>query len=184
MMKAKFPGLLLLLLAALFFTCKKNDITRTDQTEVPDFQNRVTYSASGFVTDENNAAVEGATVKMGTSTTLTDEFGYFSFTDVQVVKNAGVITVKRNGYFNGIRTVTAEEGKPAFVRIKLSPKTIIGNIDAAAGGIVAGTNGLSVSLPPQGVVEAGSGATYTGPVNVFARWLDPSSSDILNTMPG
>ncbi len=182
-MKIKLHAFFILAFSILLLTCKKSDVSGP-QTEVPDFQNRVVASASGFVTDENNAAVAGAQVSMGGYSSYTDEFGYFSFNNVPVVKNAGVIKVTHYGYFAGIRTFTAEEGKDAFVRIRLSPKTEVGNIDAASGGTATDLNGLSVSLPADGVVDAQSGAAYSGPVSVFARWLDPSSREIFSTMPG
>src|SRR5699024_8225092 len=104
-MKIKIHALIIFLFSALFFcACKKNDLGVDLPAELPDFSTRITASASGFVTDENDLPVAGALVKMGTGTTTTDEFGFFQFRNGQVVKNAGVITVTRSGYFTGTRT--------------------------------------------------------------------------------
>lgn len=173
--------LLCVMFAVLLLTaCKKNDAPRP---EFPDFETKVNINLNGVVLDENNNVVQGATVKAGNQTTVTDDYGLFSFTNVQVVKNAAVVTVTHSGYFPGIRTFIAEAGKPAEVRIKLLPKTVIGTIDAAAGGTATDANGLSVALPPNGVKTA-AGADYNGTVTVVARWINPASDDISLTMPG
>lgn len=149
----------------------------------PDLTTKIASAVSGFVTDETNAAVQGATVQFGTSTTTTDKYGYFEFSNVQVVKNAAVVTVLKSGYFKGIKTYIATENKTAFFRIKLLPKTTQGNFDAATGGIVTLTNGLLVSFPAA-AVKLAAGGSYTGQVSVAAQWINPTANDLVNTMPG
>jgi hypothetical protein len=126
----------------------------------------------------------GATVQFGSSTITTDKYGYFESRNVQVVKNAAVVTVTKAGYFKGIKTYIAAEGKSAFFRIKLMPKTNIGTINAASGGIVALPNGLSVKLVAGSVVNAASNAAYSGTVNVAAYWINPIAADLNRIMPG
>ena len=149
----------------------------------PDLTTKIASAVTGFVTDETNAAVEGATVQFGTSTTTTDKYGYFEFSNVQVVKNAAVLTVIKPGYFKGIKTYIAAENKSAFFRIKLLSKTAQGSFDAATGGTVTLTNGLSVSFPAA-AVKLAAGGTYTGQVTVAAQWINPAANDLINTMPG
>ncbi|MFT3683098.1 MAG: hypothetical protein QM791_22755 [Ferruginibacter sp.] len=150
----------------------------------PDLTTRITSSITGFVTNENDAVVEGATVKAGTITATTDKYGYFEIKSAQVVKNAAVVTVTKPGYFNGIKTYVATENKGAFFRIKLLPKTNGGTVDAASGGTVTLSNGLAVTLPANGVVNAVTNAAYTGQVNIAAQWLNPVAADLGKTMPG
>lgn len=149
----------------------------------PDLATKIASSVSGYVTDETDAAVQGATVQVGGTTTTTDKYGYFAVSNVQVVKNAAVVTVTKPGYFNGIKTYIAAAGKSAFFRIKILPKTPQGNFDAATGGTVTLTNGLSIAFPANAVKLAAGGA-YTGQVTVAAQWLNPTSSDVIKTMPG
>jgi len=150
----------------------------------PDLSAKVNASVSGFVTDETDAAVNGATVQVGASTTTTDKYGYFAVNDVDVVKNAAVVTIIKPGYFKGIKTYIATAGKKAFFRIKLLPKTNAGNFDAAAGGVVTLTNGLSINFPAGAVVVAATSAAYTGQVSVAAQWINPTSNDLNRVMPG
>ena len=121
---------------------------------LPDLTSKVASTVSGFVTNENNTAVQGASVQVGNTTVTTDAFGYFSVYNTQVTKNAAVVTVTKAGYFKGIKTYIAETGKSAFFRIKLIPKSNAGSFDAATGGTVSATGGLSILFPANAVVNA------------------------------
>ena len=177
--------IILLLAAGIFITsCRKNDSTNNNSI-VPDLTTKVQSSVSGFVTDENNVAVEGATVTVGASTVSTDTFGHFEVRNVDVVKNAAAVTITRIGYFKAIKTYIAEQGKATFFRIKLLPKANAGTIDAAAGGNVTLTNGMKVSIPANAAaINTATGAAYTGQINVAAQWIDPTGTDLNKTMPG
>ena len=176
----------LLLLAALvvsFGSCQK-ELSGTNNPAEADLGTKVRSNVSGFVTDENDAPVQGAAVKVGGQTITTDEYGYFEAGNAEVTKNAATVTVNKAGYFPGIRTYIAAANKAAFVRIKLLPKDNAGVINAATGGEVTLSNGLKIGLPANAVVNAASGTAYTGTVNVAAKWLDPTAADIDRIMPG
>ncbi|MEO8768837.1 MAG: carboxypeptidase-like regulatory domain-containing protein [Ferruginibacter sp.] len=189
-LKKKFYlPLIAMMSVAFFFSCQKNiDHVTPDPTNpqgvTPDLTTRVNSSVSGFVTDENNAAVNGATVNVGTMSTMTDEYGYFEVKNVQVVKTAAVVTITKAGYFKGIKTYAATTDKAAFFRIKLIPKTPGGTISATAGGNVTLSNGLIIALPANGVVIAAGSAAYTGTVHVAVSWINPQAADLTQIMPG
>ena len=48
---------------------------------------------------------------------------------------------------------------------------------SAGGGAVTLSNGAKIVLPANGVVKAAGGA-YSGTINVYAAYIDPTSSDI------
>lgn len=173
-------------MCVFFFSCQK-DFSGSNGTgsETADFTSKVTASlVSGFVTNDNNNAVMGATVRLGTNTVTTDKYGYFEFRNTEVIKTAALVTVTHSGYFNGIKTFIGANNKGAFFRVKLIPKTTAGSFNAATGGSVQLTNGLRITLPASGVMNANTLAYYTGNVSVSASWLDPSSLDLPLTMPG
>ncbi len=185
--KAIFQPLLALLAIVLLFSCQKDidqTLPNTPIGTVPDFTSKVNSSVSGFVIDENNAAVIGASVKVGIATTVTDDYGFFEIKNVDVVKTAATVTVTKPGYFNGIKTFIAETNKSAFFRIKLIPKTTAGTINAVTGGNVTLPNGLIVALPANAVVNQAGGAAYSGTVQVAAYWIDPTSPELSSIMPG
>lgn len=168
---------------AVLFSCKKDDIS-IPQPNLPDLQTRISSSVSGFVTDENNEEVPGALVRFGGSNTFTDAYGYFSFEGVEVIKNAAVVTVSHNRYLKGFKTFEAKADKQEFVRIKLSPRTVIGTINAVTGGNVSTPDGFDVAIPANAVVDNSTGAAYSGTITVTGKWLDPTSNDLAETMPG
>ena len=154
-------------------------------TEIqPDLTTTIITSVSGFVTDETGKAVSGAIAQVGTKTTTTDKYGYFEVRNTDVIKNAAFVSVIKSGYFKGIKIYTATAGKAAFFRIKLIPKKNVGSMDAATGGSVALTNGLSILLPANAVVIAATNAAYSGQVQVAASWLNPTAADLNLIMPG
>lgn len=183
--RSVYRNTLFIITAVLFFSCQKEfSIDNGNAVPLPDLKTKISSSVSGFVTDENDAAVKGATVQFGTSTITTDKYGYFEMKNVQVVKDAAVVTVNKPGYFKGIKTYIAKEGKAAFFRIKLIPKTNVGSISGATGGTVALANGLSIVLPAGAVVNAATNTTYTGTVSVAAFWINPEAADLDKIMPG
>ncbi|MBC7937882.1 MAG: hypothetical protein H7Y86_21250 [Rhizobacter sp.] len=187
MRKIFFQNLLLLTALVVSFTsCQKEVSGDTgNPVETPvDLGSKVRTSVSGFVTDENDAPVQSASVKVGIQTVSTDEYGYFKVANVEVSKNAATVNVNKTGYFPGIRTYIAVNNKAAVVRIKLLPKNTAGTVSAANGGTVTLTNGLKINLPANAVVNAGSGAAYTGTINVAAQWINPTASDLDRIMPG
>ena len=186
--KHLYQPLMLIMSVFFFLSCQKDiDLQTTSplpETVTPDLTTRTNSSVSGFVTDENNTAVIGADVKVGNSTTTTDKYGYFEARNADVVKNAALVTVTKPGYFKGIKTYIATEGKSAFFRIKLIPKTTAGTISGSAGGNVTLSNGMIVTLPADAVMNAGTNAAYTGSINVAVTWIDPTSPELNKVMPG
>jgi hypothetical protein len=174
-----------LLCITAFNGCKKSD-SNTDGSLAtpPDLTTKVSSSVSGFVTDENDQAVISASVQFGTATITTDKYGYFEAKNIDVIKDAATVTVTKPGYFKGIKTYIAAAGKAAFFRIKLIPKNIVGTINGSTGGAVTLTNGLSISLPANAIVNNTTNAAYTGTVNVSAYWINPTSADLPQIMPG
>lgn len=176
------------MISIAFFACEKEMSlgvpAKETGADAPDLTTRISSSVSGFVTDENNAAAAGASVSFGASTAVTDSYGYFEIRNVQVVKNAAVVTVTKSGYFPGIKTYAATTGRKAFFRIKLIPKVSSGSFNSSTGGAVTLPSGLGVSLPAGAVVNAATGASYTGVVNVASFWINPAAADLTQIMPG
>lgn len=186
MLKTTLSKIILPVMAILLFASCQKEVSGDGSNTVvmPDFETKVVSSVSGFVTDENDAPVTGASVSAGTGSGTTDEYGFFEIKNTQVVKSAAVVTVNKPGYFKGIKTYMAESGKSAFFRIKMIPKSIAGNVPAATGGIVTLTNGLSISFPADAVVNASTNAPYSGNINVAAHWISPTATDLNLEMPG
>ena len=141
-------------------------------------------TVTGKVVDNNNNAVAGASVKAGNNTTTTDSRGLFRFNNIQLDKYSAVVTVEKTGFFKGYRVFSASANNTNFVKLKLVPKSLIGNIDAVTGGSVSLPDNSKITLPASGVVVRSNNQSYSGSVKVYAAVIDPTSADIAQIVPG
>ena len=189
-MKKMFPLILVILsFTFLLNSCKKNsaveEYVETAHPVTPDLSTQINASVAGFITDETGAPVQGADVKKGTATTVTDAYGYFKLEGIDFAKSAGFVQVTKSGYFTGTRTFLPIAGKETFIRLQLAPKIITGTFSSTTGGIVTTASGASVALPANAIVVASTNAPYTGTVNIAIHWYDPSDMNTTQlTMPG
>jgi len=176
---------LLAISTALFFnSCQKelSGVSGSSFTETPAAK-IITATVQGQVSDENGAIVANASVEVNGSLTTTNKYGVFRFENVSLNQNGGVIKVSKAGYFNGFRSMFYDATNTNFVRIQLMPKQLVGTIDAATGGVVT-VSGASVSLPANGVVKAAGSTAFTGTIQVYAAYMDPTKLSTLSQMPG
>lgn len=143
----------------------------------------VVGSIRGIVVDENNRPVEGAVVTSKTSTTTTDRYGTFRFSNINLSKANGYVKVTKNGYFNGTRTFISTAGRTHNVRIKLLPKANAGTFTGSAGGTINISGGGKLVMPANAITDA-SGNAYAGTVNVAMTWINPTSADLADIVPG
>ncbi len=138
----------------------------------------------GRVLDENDKPVENARVNSGANITNTDINGVFRFDNIQIGKNAGSVSVEKDGYFKATRTMMTVAGAMQYAEIKLIPKTDRGNFASSAGGTISIENGSSVDFAANSILNSASNAAYTGSVHVLGAYLDPTSPLLSLTMPG
>ncbi|MES2777793.1 MAG: carboxypeptidase-like regulatory domain-containing protein [Bacteroidota bacterium] len=186
-MKLKIPALtsFLLLLSAAFWLngCQKEISSESNGFIQAPTEKTINATIEGQVYDENGAPMANAQVSIGTVNGTTDKYGFFRFNGASINQNGGLVKVIKAGYFNGSRSLFYSASETNFVRIQMIPKTLVGTIDAAAGGSVSvSTAGLS--LPANGVAKAASGTAFSGTINVYAAYLDPSLESTLKQMPG
>jgi len=184
----KSSGILFLFLTiATLFSCNKELSNENGGSKViltNDFTTTTTSSVSGFVTDENKIPLTGAIVEFAGSNIITDKYGYFEFSSMEVIQNTAVVKVAMPGYFTLIKTFIATKNKSSFFRIKLSPKKMVGSINSNTGGSVTVANNLTLTIPADGVIDKVTGIKYSGIINIAALWIDPTSNELQNIMPG
>ena len=144
---------------------------------------QVTASVSGIVLDESNAPIANAVITSGTATTTTNNEGLFFFNNVSLSKENGSVTVVKAGYYKGIRSFKTTVGKNHTIRLQLMQRTLSGTVNAAAGGSVAANGGATIVFPANAFVTA-LGAAYTGTVNVYSRWINPTAANLAAIIPG
>ncbi|MFK8102155.1 MAG: carboxypeptidase-like regulatory domain-containing protein [Saprospiraceae bacterium] len=185
-MAFKKIGLLLFACCLILASCKKDpevtEVTPTvDPYNIP--QKIITASLSGTVVLEDGSPAEGATVYVNNSSLTTDENGVFYFKDITMNEYGTFVKVEKPGYFMGAKMVNPKAGQRAITRVRLLTKALAGKFSSVQGGTVMANGNSEISLPPNGVMTKG-GDAYTGNVNVYAKWIDPTGSELEELMPG
>ncbi len=187
-MKRLHSFFLLMTVFSLFlFSCKKNIDTITPPAPGNTFtipvSTPVNGSVAGRVTDENNVAVSGANISCGGLMAVTDDNGVFNIDNVNLDKYVSTVTVTKTGYYKGIRSFSANSTKN-YVDIKLIPKTLSGTFASASTGTITLSNSTEIKFQSNSIIVKSTGAPYTGAVNVYASYIDPTRADIGTIVPG
>jgi hypothetical protein len=143
----------------------------------------VTTNVSGVIIDENGKPVADAEVSVHGETTLTGPDGTFRFDDIQVPGNRCIIQSRKDGYFSGTRALTPDENGQTETRIVLMGSPVTHTFEAGTGSNAALTDGSEVRIPANGLVDD-SGNSYSGPVQMSVRYLDPTAGNFGVLVPG
>jgi hypothetical protein len=180
----RFQGVFLLLVASLFMVQCQRELSHIGQ---PDpgviLPQPVTATLQGNIVNEMGQPEAGVQIRIGNKSATTNASGYFRIADASLDKISAVVTAEKAGYFKAYRTFSATSGTNQ-IAIKLIKKEVAGTVNGAAGGDATLSNGAKVNLKAGGVINAATGALYSGTVNVYASYIDPSSADIAETVPG
>ncbi len=180
-MQKFLAAILLLGVAIMGLNCQK-EVGFTGPAPVNNNQNPINATLQGNIKDESGRPAMGVTIKAGTKTAITNSRGYFRIANAALDKSASLITAEKAGYFKAFRVFGATSGVNQ-VTIQLMRKTLAGSVSTSTGGQVSLSNGSKVALPANGVVKK-SGSSYSGTVNVYANYIDPTSSNISELVPG
>jgi len=172
-----------ILISFLFSQCQKEKSFNNPVDPGNTMTNPITVTVQGNIVDESGYPASGVTITAGNKTTFTDIHGYFRIREALLDKNSAVVTAEKQGYFRSYRTFIASSGVNQ-VMIKLSKKTLSAAFDGTTGGEISLSNGAKISLPANGFVIASNNTAYTGNVNVYAMYINPSSPEINQTVPG
>lgn len=172
-----------LFVIALAVSCKKeesdasnNNTNNTNPT--PTFS---TYLC-GTVIDREGSALQGAIVKFGNETAITNGYGYFSFGNVTTGERC-YVNVSRESYFETGLGVFTDANGITNMRIVMTDNLPDTFISGASGGTVNLTSGASVVLPAGGIAYE-DGTIYTGNVNVAVDYLNPDDPNFPQIIPG
>lgn len=170
------PLLFLLVITA----CKKTISTETVNPveETP----TAPTSFQGRILDAFDSPIAGATVACSGQRTTTDEDGRFVLANVLVDTNAAVITVKKTGYMNGVRTLMARAYGLQYLEVTLAPKDQTTSFHGTAVGNI-GFTGVNVVFSPNQIYNS-SNQVYKGTVSVAVDFVVPADPDMATRMAG
>lgn len=171
--------LIIVLVAISTLHCQK-EISFTNPG--PTINNPVTATVQGNVVDENDNPAAGVTIKIGAKTAITDAKGYFRIRNASLDKYVSLVSAEKPGYFKTFRVFSASSVVNQ-VQIKLVRKTLAGSLSSTTDGEISINGGSKIIFNANSFVDA-SGNAYSGNVNIYAAYIDPTAPDIGNTVPG
>lgn len=185
-MKNLLNSIGLLLLVLISFNCKKDNlqdpIIYDNGNDKPSIEvgNIVTHSVSGRVVDDNDIPISGALVTLLDEQTTTNSDGIFELLNVPSHEKHMHVKVMKPGFFPGSRSLVPTDGINS-VRVKLRKLSKIGSFDANSGGNLSLEN---VKIEIGGGIVDANNKEYTGKVEVYATYIDPTHDDLVDVMPG
>ena len=138
---------------------------------------------AGQITDRNGMPIEDAWVKAGNESVLTDANGVFRFPQVQLEKNHALLHIQKEGYFEISKPYFVANNSIQNLSIQLLPKLLQASLPATQGGSVLQFDGTRLVFPANAVTDA-SGNPYSGIIQVYTQYLDPTDTRLGLYMPG
>lgn len=174
-MKFRILAIAALLTTTLFFIncAKQNPDNETNGKEL-------ITSISGNVKNELNEIVPNATISIDGQTIVTDNNGEYQLKNV-TIKQRGIITVKKDGYFDNFRTIEVTKGNHHYVPLFIFQKSFSQNFNTNNGGNIVLSNKVSIDFEKNSIVDLNEN-NFSGSVTVAVTYQDPAKA--LNFMPG
>jgi hypothetical protein len=168
----------LISISILLIACKREQLDSDVSSSL------IATEIRGRVVDENNKGVKAALVKVGNEQSVTDDFGDFLFSKVEVNQNIAFVSVEKAGYFRSGRTILPDEANN-IVKLKLIAKKIPIHISSNQGGKISliNSNGSTITFQANSF-QTLDNQFYAGQVKIYTAYLDPEALDFPLIMPG
>ena len=171
-----------MLLILLAFGCRKESIISDTKTTIPLPTIIIESEISGFVINQIGEPIEDAEVTWGSNLATTDQNGFFKLTS-NVPDRIAVLSVKKENYFEANQTLSPLRENTIYTKIQLLERTLSDSFLAANGGTIDVAGGGKVDFAAN-EFKTESGNNYSGEVNIYTTYLDPTRPDLREVMPG
>ena len=173
-----------LVLLCFLFSCRKDSVETTITNPNFDPKRLVETTVSGLVLDEQGFPIQDAKVTVGaiySSSTVTDQNGYFKFTGFATKEN-GVIKIEKEQFFTSYVNISTNAKDTSRVKVLLRNLGSGTQIRGIEGGKVEVKNFGSVEFEPESFLDS-EGKIYKGQVKVFFRGIDPFDQNLAKYIP-
>ena len=142
----------------------------------------VTTTISGQVLDVMNQPVEGALITLDQLSRTSDVNGFFYYKNVQVESKRAILSVNKDGFFEGGQAIFPTKESNASLKIQLLEKTVAANFNGSVGGEITLPDGVILDIPTDAVLSQ-NGTGFSGEVQISAYSINPESLEGLQKMP-
>jgi len=173
---------LFLFTICLFSACQKDTLISSENTIDPYSPYVIKWetTVNGTVNDRQNNALGGATITVGNISTQSDENGRFSLTGF-VNSNKASIQISKEGYFDNYPVFYPEQNQEQEIRAQLTERLMQGSVNNGNSVIALDNHAVNFSTSKFTNLD---GSEYTGTVNVYMDYLDPTDAALNEFMPG
>ncbi|MBK9025840.1 MAG: hypothetical protein IPL69_18245 [Saprospiraceae bacterium] len=133
--------------------------------------------------DEAGQPVENAIIRYGANTKMTDKNGIYQFKNVDVNSKHNLITISKQGYFEGSRVFTTDRSTTITIRNILLEKSFDKSFESTTAASLK-KGAVTLDFPADAIAMASNNTPYSGTVMVAMKYLDPNQSSIYTQMPG
>ncbi|MEO1714403.1 MAG: hypothetical protein AAFU60_13810, partial [Bacteroidota bacterium] len=166
----------------LLGACRKDNTVTEKIVETPEPEVYIETQLEGRVFDQNGNVLEGAIITMGSQQVLSDMNGRYSIKATTGGDRAAV-RIQKEGFFSHYPTINPTEDGVNQLDVKLRPRILSYEFNAAQGGAFFLNGGSGVQFQQNAMVQA-NGEAYTGTVMVYSQYIDPTAADYQEIMPG
>ncbi len=161
----------------LMMSCQK------DREVFTPIGNTVTSDIFGVVLDKEDNAVTQASVVFQGREVFTDEYGIYEFKNVELNTVHNFLTISKDGYFEGSRTFRTLKSRTIHLQTKLVEQNFNNSFQASEGASFTDGN-ATLRFPANAIMIEGSDEAYDGEVKLAFKYLDPTTYETLDEMPG
>ncbi|MBP8892645.1 MAG: carboxypeptidase regulatory-like domain-containing protein, partial [Saprospiraceae bacterium] len=172
----KFFNLIIIFLFVFLSACHKDEIFYNEDVSTlftAKIYEEINGSVIGYVFDEDNKPVSGATVETYSATTTTNDLGVFILKNIKMDKQGTYIRVKKAGYIIGSDRLYPDKSA-LHSYIKLLKDTQDKSFPSSLGGEIQMTGGGTITFEPNSIKQS-NGKEYNGEVKLTARFIYPNS---------
>ena len=182
----KLLAVVLISITITFISCNK-DANKSNSTTPSGI---VGTTISGVVFNTSHIPMDGVEVTVGTYTKTTGTDGAFLFENIPVSNDRYKVEFKKDNYFETYRSGKAEINGVTKVEVSMvgisvaEATTYTTSINTASGGVLYGITDTILFLPPNLHYIREDGTSYTGNVDVIAKYVDASLPEYSQVVAG
>lgn len=175
-----YYSLLIMLLALSFVSCSDSTESKKDNNT----PSVTTGNVTGYIRASTGGSLDGATVIIKNSETLTNANGEFLISGISHGTDI-VVTISKDGYISTYRTITVIAERTTHITATLFVPQIAWQINPAISNKLEFSmfHDGHIDLPENAFVDS-NGNPYNGIVNAAARYFDPTDHNQLASFPG
>ena len=139
-------------------------------------------SIAGVVYDANKQPLSGVTVQLGSTTKVTNIYGFYALNNVSISEGRNVLKVSKDGYWSRQIGLQVKSGQKINYNLQLDLQQFNNTVSSVSGGTIT-ISGCSITFPSAAFVNS-NGTAFNGTAYIAVKPLYTSDPRFFATVPG